>query len=143
MVSSNIVNSRVGRALKAVHTSEVAAATLGINIQGYKLSIFVISALFASVAGSLFAHVMNFISPGSFGFNFSIVLVTMVVVGGMASIWGSIFGASVLTFLPLSLTVLEEFDIVVYGAILMVIMIVMPEGLTRGIIDRIRGRIRR
>jgi branched-chain amino acid transport system permease protein len=86
---------------------------------------------------------MNFISPGSFGFNFSIVLVTMVVVGGMASVWGSIFGASVLTFLPMTLTILEEFDIVVYGAILMVIMIVMPEGLTRGIMDRIRGRIGR
>ena len=94
IVSNNIVHSRVGRALRALHTSEVAAAALGIDIQGYKLAVFIVSALFASIAGSLFAHVMNFISPSSFGFHFSIVLVTMVVVGGMASIWGSIFGSS-------------------------------------------------
>jgi branched-chain amino acid transport system permease protein len=143
IVSNNIVKSRVGRALRAIHTSEVAAASLGINIRRYKLIVFIISAMLASIAGSLFAHVMNFISPSSFGFNVSIVLVTMVVVGGMASIWGSIFGASVLTLLPMSLSFFEEFDIIIYGAILMVIMIVMPEGLTRGVVDRIKGRLAR
>ncbi len=143
VVCNNIVNSRVGRALRAIHTSETAAASLGIDIRGYKLIVFVISAVLASIAGSLFAHVMNFISPSSFGFNISIVLVTMVVIGGMASIWGSIFGASVLTLLPLSLSFINEFDIIVYGAILMVIMIVMPEGLTRGVVDRIKGIVSR
>jgi branched-chain amino acid transport system permease protein len=64
-----------------------------------------------------------------------------VVVGGMASIWGSIFGASVLTFLPMSLSIFEELDIVIYGLILMVIMILMPEGLTRGVMDRIKSRV--
>jgi branched-chain amino acid transport system permease protein len=141
IVCNNIVKSRVGRALRAIHTSETAAASLGVNIRRYKLIVFVISAMLASIAGSLFAHVMNFISPSSFGFNVSIVLVTMVVVGGMASIWGSIFGASVLTLLPMSLSFFEEFDIVIYGAILMIIMIVMPEGLTRGVVDRIKGRL--
>ncbi len=143
IVSNNIVKSRVGRALRAIHTSEIAAASLGVNIRRYKLIVFVISAMLASIAGSLFAHVMNFISPSSFGFNVSIVLVTMVVVGGMASIWGSIFGASLLTLLPMSLSFFEEFDIIIYGAILMVIMIVMPEGLTRGVVDRIKGRFAR
>lgn len=143
IISNNIVKSRVGRALRAIHTSEIAAASVGIDIKRYKLIVFVISAMLASIAGSLFAHVMNFISPSSFGFNISIVLVTMVVVGGMASIWGSIFGASVLTLLPMSLSFFEEFDIIIYGAILMVIMIVMPEGLTRGVVDRIRGRFAR
>lgn len=143
IVCNNIVKSRVGRALRAIHTSEIAAASLGIDISRYKLIVFVISAMLASVAGSLFAHVMNFISPSSFGFNVSIVLVTMVVVGGMASIWGSIFGASVLTLLPMSLSFFEEFDIIIYGAILMVIMIVMPEGLTRGVVDRVKGRFAR
>jgi branched-chain amino acid transport system permease protein len=141
IVSNNIVKSRVGRALRAIHTSETAAASLGVNIKRYKLIVFIISAMLASIAGSLFAHVMNFISPSSFGFNVSIVLVTMVVVGGMASIWGSIFGASVLTLLPMSLSFFEEFDIIIYGAILMIIMIVMPEGLTRGVVDRIKGRL--
>jgi branched-chain amino acid transport system permease protein len=140
---NNIVKSRVGRALRAIHTSEIAAASLGVDIKRYKLIVFVISAVLASIAGSLFAHVMNFISPSSFGFHVSIVLVTMVVVGGMASIWGSIFGASVLTLLPMSLSFFEEFDIIIYGSILMVIMIVMPEGLTRGVVDRVKGRFTR
>ena len=143
IISNNIVKSRVGRALRAIHTSEIAASSIGIDIRRYKLIVFVISAMLASIAGSLFAHVMNFISPSSFGFNVSIVLVTMVVVGGMASIWGSIFGASVLTLLPMSLSFFEEFDIIIYGAILMIIMIVMPEGLTRGVMDRIKGRFAR
>jgi len=143
IISNNIVKSRVGRALRAIHTSEVAAASIGIDIRRYKLIVFIISAMLASIAGSLFAHVMNFISPSSFGFNVSIVLVTMVVIGGMASIWGSIFGASVLTLLPMSLSFFEEFDIIIYGAILMIIMIVMPEGLTRGVMDRIKGRLAR
>jgi branched-chain amino acid transport system permease protein len=143
IISNNIVHSRVGRALRAIHTSEVAASVLGVDIQGYKLSVFVISALFASIAGSLFAHVMNFISPSSFGFHFSIVLVTMVVVGGMASIWGSIFGSSVLTLLPITLTIFQELDIVIYGVILMAIMILMPEGLTRGVVDRLKVRLSR
>jgi len=143
IISNNIVKSRVGRALRALHTSEIAAASLGVNIRRYKLIVFIISAMLASIAGSLFAHVMNFISPSSFGFNVSIVLVTMVVIGGMASIWGSIFGASLLTLLPMSLSFFEEFDIIIYGTILMVIMIVMPEGLTRGVVDRIKGRFAR
>ena len=143
IISNNIVKSRVGRALRAIHTSEIAAASVGIDIKRYKLIVFVISAMLASIAGSLFAHIMNFISPSSFGFNVSIVLVTMVVVGGMASIWGSIFGASVLTLLPMSLSLFEEFDIIIYGAILMAIMIVMPEGLTRGVVDRIKRRFAR
>ncbi len=143
IISNNIVKSRVGRALRAIHTSEIAAASVGIDIKRYKLIVFIISAMLASIAGSLFAHIMNFISPSSFGFNVSIVLVTMVVVGGMASIWGSIFGASVLTLLPMSLSLFEEFDIIIYGAILMAIMIVMPEGLTRGVVDRIKRRFAR
>jgi len=143
MISANIINSRIGRALRAIHTSEAAAGSLGVDIQAYKLAIFVLSALYASLAGSLYAHFIGFISPSSFGFHFSIVLVTMVVVGGMASIWGAIFGASVLTLLPEFLMVLEDYEIVVYGLILMLIMIFLPEGLTRGVIERIKGRLAR
>ncbi len=143
IISRNIVNSRVGRALRAIHTSEVAASTLGVDIQRYKLMIFIISAIFSSVAGSLYAHFINFVSPSSFGFHFSIILVTMVVIGGMASIWGSIFGASVLTLMPEFLTVFEDYDIIIYGLILMLIMIFMPEGMTRGVVDRIKGKLAR
>lgn len=143
IISNNIINSRVGRALRALHTSETAAATLGVDIQKYKLYVFVLSALFASTAGSLYAHFIASAGPSSFGFHKSIMLVVMVVVGGMASIWGSIFGATVITILPEFLTVFENFDIIVYGLILMLILIFLPEGLTGGIVKWARERFSR
>jgi len=134
-LSANLVDSRTGRALRALHDSEVAAASLGVDTARLKLKIFIWSALFASLAGSLYAHSLNFIAPASFGFMFSIKLVAMVVLGGMASIWGSLLGAGVLTVLPEVLTVFHDFEVVIFGAILMVVMIFLPRGLVRGLLD--------
>jgi branched-chain amino acid transport system permease protein len=134
-ISLNIVDSRVGRALRAIHDSEPAARASGIYTARLKIWVFVVSAIYASVAGSLYAHFITFISPSSFDFMFSIKLVTMVVVGGMASIWGAVFGAATLTVLPEVLAVFHDFDIVIFGLILMVVMIFMPQGLTRGALD--------
>lgn len=135
LLSSNLVNSRLGRALRALHDSEPAAQSLGVNTARAKLLIFVWSALYAALAGSLYAHTLNFIAPTSFGFMFSIKLVTMVVVGGMASIWGSVLGAAVLTVLPELLVVFHDYEIIIFGGILMVVMIFLPRGLVRGILD--------
>lgn len=134
-LSLNIVDSRIGRALRAIHDSETAALAMGVDAQRLKLLIFVVSALYASLAGSLLAHTVNFIAPSSFGFMFSIKLVTMVVVGGMASIWGSLLGATVLTVLPELLAVFHDLEVVVFGLILMVVMIFLPRGLVRGLLD--------
>ncbi len=134
-LSANLVNSRTGRAIRALHDSEAGAESLGVDTFRMKLKIFVWSALYASLAGSLYAHSLNFIAPASFGFMFSIKLVTMVVLGGMASIWGSLLGAGVLTVLPEMLTVFHDFEVVIFGAILMVVMIFLPRGLVRGILD--------
>lgn len=134
-LSANLVDSRTGRAIRALHDSEAGAESLGVDTFRLKLKIFVWSALYASLAGSLYAHSLNFIAPASFGFMFSIKLVTMVVLGGMASIWGSLLGAGVLTVLPELLTVFHDFEVVIYGAILMVVMIFLPRGLVRGILD--------
>ena len=134
-LSLNIVDSRLGRALRAIHDSETAALAMGVDAQRLKLLIFVVSALYASLAGSLLAHTVNFIAPSSFGFMFSIKLVTMVVVGGMASIWGSLIGAAVLTILPELLVVFQELEVVIFGLILMIVMIFMPRGLIRGLLD--------
>ena len=154
-LSANIVDSRVGRAFRAVHGSEVAAATLGVDAARYKLQVFVLSAALASVAGSLYAHYVTFISPEPFGFKFSVELVVMVVVGGMASIWGAIFGAGAITMLSEvlrsvgtakigSLEVpLADFDVVAFGLILMVVMVYLPEGLTRAVVDGARLLTRR
>ena len=99
----------------------------------------------AALAGFLYAHYVSFISPGSFDFLMSVRMVTMVVIGGMASIWGALLGASLLTLLPEWLHAFSDFEMVVYGLIMMVVMILMPQGLTRGILDlleRIRERYR-
>jgi branched-chain amino acid transport system permease protein len=134
-LSLNIVDSRVGRALRAIHGSETAARASGVDTARLKIRVFVVSAIYASLAGSLYAHFVTFISPSSFGFMFSIKLVTMVVVGGMASIWGAIFGAATLTVLPELLAVFHDYDILIFGLILMVVMIFLPQGLTRGGLD--------
>jgi len=135
LISANLVNSRSGRALRALHDSEAAAQSLGVDTARVKLRIFIWSALYASLAGSLYAHTLNFIAPSSFGFMFSIKLVTMVVLGGMASIWGSLLGAAVLTVLPELLTVFHDYETIIFGGILMVVMIFLPQGLVRGIMD--------
>ena len=135
LLSANLVDSRLGRAVRALHESEPAAQSLGVNTSRAKLLIFVWSALYAALAGSLYAHTLNFVAPSSFTFMFSIKLVTMVIVGGMASIWGSLLGAAVLTILPELLVVFHDYEIIIYGAILMVVMIFLPRGLVRGILD--------
>ena len=139
-LSANLMNSRTGRAIRALHDSEAGAESLGVDTFRMKLKIFVWSALYASLAGSLYAHTLNFIAPSSFGFMFSIKLVTMVVLGGMASIWGSLLGAGVLTVLPELLTAFHDFEMVIFGAILMVVMIFLPRGLVRGILDLYESR---
>ncbi|MGQ9688015.1 MAG: branched-chain amino acid ABC transporter permease [Desulfobaccales bacterium] len=135
LLSANLVDSRLGRALRALHDSEAAAQSLGVDTARAKLLIFVWTALYASLAGSLYAHTLNFIAPTAFGFMFSIKLVTMGVVGGMASIWGSLLGASVLTILPELLVVFHDYEMIIFGGILMLVMIFLPRGLVRGILD--------
>lgn len=133
LFSLNLANSRVGRALRAVHDSEVAAQVLGVNARLLKVQIFALSAVISSLAGSLYAHTMTFISPTSFGFNFSIELLTMVVIGGLGSIYGSFLGAALLTLLPEFLRGANDYDIIIYGSLLVVMVIFMPGGLVRGI----------
>ncbi len=125
----NIVDSRAGRALAAVHGSEIAAQMVGIDTARVKTHIFVFSTVIASLVGSLFVHQQAFVSPESFSFFFSVELVTMVVLGGLASVFGSVFGAVILTLLPEFLLVFEDYEVLIYGAILMIIMIFLPDGL--------------
>ncbi len=130
LISQNIVNSRIGRALRAVHGSEEAAESLGINVFRFKLKIFVVSAVYASIAGSLFAHHQLHVSPGYFEPIDSVYLVIMAVIGGLASIWGAIFGAATVEILRNEILIhYDKWNMVILGLILMVILILMPEGL--------------
>lgn len=127
--SLNIINSPFGRALRALHGSEMAAQVVGVNVVRYKVAIFVMSAVFASIMGSITAHYVGFVSPGIADFGHSIELITMVVVGGMASVAGSVVGAVLLTALPQVLATFEGWETIAFGAILILCMIFMPRGL--------------
>jgi len=128
-LAQNLVDSPHGRALRALHASEVGAEVAGIDSARAKLRIFVVSAVYAALAGCLAAHYAGFITPAKVTFFHSIELVTMVVFGGMASTFGAVVGAAVLTTLPQALTLLKEYEMVVFGAVMMLTMILMPRGL--------------
>jgi branched-chain amino acid transport system permease protein len=147
LISQNIVRSRTGRALRAIHGSEAASESIGINVDQFKVKILVLSAVYASLAGSLFVHHLRYVSPQSFDFLTSVKLVVMAVIGGLASVWGAIFGAGATRALSDELLLrFGQWDIVVYGLILMLVMIFMPEGLfvkLKEVFERLRLRYRR
>lgn len=128
----NVLHSRIGRALRALHTSEGAARAMGVDIARYKLFVFVLSATFSALAGVLYAHYLTFIAPASFGFMFSVELIVMVVLGGMVSIPGAIVGAFFITILPEFLRAFENIEIVLFGLILILSMMFVPDGLAGG-----------
>jgi len=135
VLSHNIVHSRPGRALRAIHGNEDAARSVAVDVDAYKVKVFVLSAIYASVAGSLYAHYVTFVSPQPFSFVFSVKLLTMVAVGGLASVWGSVFGATVVNLLSAALQPFGDLDVVVFGLALVALMVYLPQGLTRAILD--------
>lgn len=137
LFSANIIRSNVGRILRSIHDSEIGIETLGVQVSKYKVMIFAISATYASLAGSLYAHYIQFISPSTFSVHFSIILLVMIMVGGVHSIWGVMIGAITITFLNEGiryvghnhLHVSGEVEIIVYGLIIVLVMIFMPDGI--------------
>ena len=138
-----LVHSIQGRAFLSVREDEIAAQSMGINTTSVKVRAFVISAFFAGIAGSVFAHSAQFLSPATFGFTKSVDAIIMVVLGGMGSITGSIFAAVVVTLLPefvlRPLTDLTGIDLrmVIYSLALILFMILRPQGIlgTRELTD--------
>ncbi len=135
VISANIVNSRVGRAFRAVHGSETAAAALGVPIARFKVQVFVLSSMYAALAGSLYAHVVKYVNPSPFDFHASVSLVVMGCIGGMASVWGAPLGAATITLLKERLQLLpwRDIDVIIYGLILIVVMVFLPGGLVSGV----------
>ena len=134
-LAQNLIESPVGRALRALHSSEIAAEVIGIDTARHKLMVFVLSAVFAAMAGGLTAYYAGFITPAKASFLHSIELVTMVVFGGMASTFGAVVGAAVLTVLPQALTLLKDYEMVIFGALLMATMIFLPRGVVPTLAD--------
>ena len=137
-LAQNLIASPVGRALRALHGSEIAAQTSGIDSARYKVMVFVVSAVFAAAAGAMTAHYAGFITPARGSFLHSVELVIMVVFGGMASTFGAVVGAAVLTTLPQFLTVLKDYEMMAFGAILMVTMAFFPKGVVPTLAQRLR-----
>jgi len=125
----SITNSRAGRAISAVRDNEIAAESMGVNVYMSKLIIFTISAAFAGLAGAFYAHHYSFISPISFAFEQSILILGMVILGGMGNLRGSLIGAFLLSLLPELLRGMLYYRQVLYGLIIVVLMVSRPSGL--------------
>jgi branched-chain amino acid transport system permease protein len=125
----NLVRSRHGRALLAVREDEVAAESLGVPTTRYKVLAFAVGAAFAGMAGSLFGHYLRYLNTNSFSFLKSIEIVIMVVLGGMGSISGSVAAAIFLTVLPEVLRPIKEYRMVLYSLLLVLLMILRPQGI--------------
>jgi branched-chain amino acid transport system permease protein len=140
VLALNLIESPSGRALRAIHDSEVAARVLGVDVASKKLAIFVVSAIYASVAGSCLALLNGHITPDVSGFLGSIELVAMVVLGGMGSVAGSLVGAAVLVVLPQTLTFLHEYEHMVLGLIIMLVMIFLRAGIVPTLASALSAR---
>jgi branched-chain amino acid transport system permease protein len=143
----NLSRSRVGRALRALRRSEPAAESLGVDSAYRKVMVFVLAAVFASIAGSFDAYYVHFVSPESYTITFSIILITGVIIGGLGTIWGAMWGTLAIVILPeLLKRVNEDLTNLVFGVLLIAIMIFSGNGspgLRERLADRWRRRVRR
>jgi branched-chain amino acid transport system permease protein len=140
VLAAGIVRGRVGRALVAVRDNQIAARTFGVDLAAYKTRAFAISAAYAGVGGAMFAISIGFIAPESFGLALSFSFLAAIVVGGLATVSGAIFGALFIEFVPVyAADVNEALAAVIYGGVLIVFMYVLPSGVV-GLLKRIRPR---
>jgi branched-chain amino acid transport system permease protein len=138
-LAGNVIDSRIGRALRAIHGSEAAAEAVGIDTVRVKAAVFAVAGGITALAGGLYAHYLTVVNPSPFGFTYSVELVVMVVLGGVASPWGAVLGSAVLVgvveglraVLPLiaSSHGAAEYEIVAFGLVLILFMRVLPGGL--------------
>ena len=128
-VLNRIIRSRIGRALIAIREDEIAADSMGINTTYYKTLCFGVGAFFGGLGGGLFAHYMRYLHPNSFGFMRSIEHLCMVVLGGLGNMWGAFLGATILTVTPELLRTVADLRLLIYGAVLVIMMRVRPQGL--------------
>ncbi|MFG1244119.1 branched-chain amino acid ABC transporter permease [Xanthobacter sp. V7C-4] len=133
LLALNIAASPTGRAFRALHDSEVAAAGTGIDVGAKKLAAFVVAAVYGAVAGGLLAAMNGLITPEAASFSHSIELVAMVIIGGLGSVFGTVVGAAFLVVLPQMLTALQEYEQAVLGLLIMVFMIFLPQGIVPSI----------
>jgi ABC-type branched-subunit amino acid transport system permease subunit len=133
LLARNLVRGRTGRAFLAIRENERAAEAMGVNLAQYKTIAFAISALYTGLAGALSAFLVGFLDPQEFSFFLSIQFITIIILGGLASLLGSVLGASFLIILPELLAGLDVWQALVYGVIMVLTIIFMPFGLSGAI----------
>ncbi|MGH7799563.1 MAG: branched-chain amino acid ABC transporter permease [Thermodesulfobacteriota bacterium] len=136
LLTNRLVNSPFGRVLKAIREDEVFAKSLGKNVTAYKIKVFIIGGAIASIAGNLYAHYVTFIDPTSFTILESILILSMVIIGGAGNLWGGVLGAVILVVLPEILrfigmpsAVASNMRQIFYGALLVLFMLFRPQGI--------------
>ncbi len=129
----NLVNSRMGRVFRAIREGEGIAALFGADVRRYKIKLFILSSVYASLAGSLFAHYVTYISPAAGSIMFAIEIILVIAIGGYTLIWGAILGVAAITYLNEYLSLFAEYKRTIYGAALILIMIFFPHGLFVGL----------
>jgi branched-chain amino acid transport system permease protein len=135
LFSLNLVDSRMGRVFRAIKEDEDIARLFGADVKMYKIKLFVVSSVYASLAGSLYAHFVNFVSPVAGSIMFAIDIMLVLAFGGFTLLWGAMIGTASLTFLNEYLTVFSDYKRAIYGLALVVIILFFPNGLLLGLKD--------
>lgn len=128
LIFQRFLATRQGRALIAIRDDEISARSMGINVTEYKVAAFAISAFFAGLAGSFFAHYMTYISPDNFGLHESFGILAMIALGGIGNLTGSALGALLLVAIPESFRFLQDYRQLIYGLTIIVIVLALPQG---------------
>ncbi len=129
VISQRLHDSRTGLTWNAIREDDIAAKCSGIHVANYKILSFCINCFLDGVTGAVYAHYVGFISPENFQFMLSVVVVTMVILGGMDNVFGVVFGAVLLTLLPEKFRIFEDYRLMLYGIIVIVALVFRPQGL--------------
>lgn len=135
LFSLNLVDSRMGRIFRAIKENEDIARQFGADVKVYKIKLFIVSSVYASIAGSLYAHFVTFISPVTGSIMFAIDIIMVLAFGGFTLLWGAMIGVASLTFLNEYLTVFADYKRAIYGLALVIIILLFPNGLLLGLRD--------
>lgn len=138
--SYNLLRSPAGRALRTLHDAEIAATSVGVDVRGYKVRVFVLSTALTGLMGALYAHYAGFITPASASFTHSVQFVMMAVIGGIGSVAGAVLGAVIVTLLPNLLAGAAEYEVLVVGLILLSTVLLLPRGMVPTLTAWYRGR---
>jgi len=129
----NLIDSRFGRVIKGIREHEDVVRFFGVDVGSYKVKVFVLSSVYASIAGSLYAHFLSFVSPAVASLSFAIDIIMVLAFGGFTLIWGAMLGALAFTYLTEYLTAFADFKRAAFGVALVVIMMIFPGGLLPGL----------